>query len=88
MLIAKPIDAWYFAISSSVILMKPLIRTISAGTSLLMSSVSGLSIDASLDSTGLITYALILSNSASVMSPLTAITFAEVTVGRSPTVRS
>ncbi len=63
-------------------------RTMSAGTSLFKSSDSGLSIDATRDSTGLIIYALIFSNSSSVMSPLTAITLADNTSGLSPAVKS
>ena len=63
-------------------------RTMSAGTSLFKSSDAGLSIDAARDSTGLIIYDLIFSNSSSVMSPLTAITLADSTSGLSPAVKS
>ena len=59
-----------------------------AGESAVISSVCGKSSDAILDSTGLIMYDLIFSNSASVISPLTAITFALATSGLSPAVSS
>ena len=84
--IARPISAIIFFKPFSSISIKPSITLTSSGTALLSFRVSGLSIDARLDSTGLIQYSAAASTSSSETSPSRTITFAVRTVGFSPPV--
>ena len=69
MLIAKPISLRRASASSRVMVKKPATRAILAGSSQVLSKVSGLPHSASRASIGLMQYALILATSSSLSSP-------------------